>query len=397
VEPAPLPRLNLLRELSEQAVLEMIFREGPITRPEIAAHTGLSKPTVSDAVRRLVHARLVHPAGRRSGRPGRTPVCYAVDAGAGFVVGVDLGGTNLRVAATDIYGEVIVEERRPTGAHDRHEVVQQIVHLVRRAVQAAEASHGRLLSLAISTPGVVDPATDRIRFAYNVVPDGELDLTPVVADRFGVPVLVENNVNVAAVGEKWRGLATGVPTFVFIAVGAGVGMGTVVEDQLVRGAHGAAGEIAYLPLAADPFDRRHRVHGGLEDEAGASGILASLRADEGWEGTPPDSVEAVFELAAQGHRAAQAVVESEGRRIGLAIAAACAVVDPALVVLGGGIGSNEALLAPVRETVAGLVPLVPRIETSLLGEKAALYGAVAIALRHARDALFAAPRDGRPG
>ena len=103
-----------LRELSEQAVLETILHDGPITRPEISARTNLSKPTVSAVVRRLERAELVHTAGPRSGRPGRKPMAYVVSERAGFVVGLDIGGTNLRVGAADIYGDVIVREKQPT-------------------------------------------------------------------------------------------------------------------------------------------------------------------------------------------------------------------------------------------------------------------------------------------
>src|SRR5436309_10115990 len=107
-------RLSLLRELGEQAVLETIFREGPITRPEISAATSLSKPTVSAAVSRLEQAGLVHAAGIRPGQRGRSPVAYVVSDQAGFVVGGDIGGTNVRVAASDLFGELICDRKRPT-------------------------------------------------------------------------------------------------------------------------------------------------------------------------------------------------------------------------------------------------------------------------------------------
>jgi predicted NBD/HSP70 family sugar kinase len=392
--PAPaLPRLNLLREMSEQAVLETIFRDGPITRPEIATRTSLSKPTVSEAVGRLVAARLVHPAGERSGRRGRAPMAYAVNRAAGFVVGVDIGGTNLRVAASDIYGEIVGETRQPTSRDGARAVAEQVTDAVRDVVAAAVGAHGRLLAVGLSTPGVVDPATRRVTsLAFNVAPEGWFDPLELLERRFDAPVLVENNVNLAAVGERWRGLAGRVPTFVFVSVGAGVGMGVVVDHELVRGAHGAAGEIGYLPLTTDPFDRRHVLRGGLEDEVGAAGILAGLRQASDWEGELPASVQEVFELALQGHAAARHTVENAARHIGLAIATVCAVIDPALVVLGGGIGSNAVLLPQVRSTAASLVPLPARIETSLLGERAALYGAIAIALRAAREQLFSQGR-----
>ncbi|HKE79135.1 MAG TPA: ROK family transcriptional regulator [Solirubrobacteraceae bacterium] len=390
----PRPRLNLLRELSEQAVLETIFRDGPITRPEIATRTSLSKPTVSEAVGRLVAARLVHPTGERSGRRGRAPMAYAVNRAAGFVVGVDVGGTNLRVAASDIYGEIVAQRQERTSKDGARAVAEQLTDLVRDAVAEAVRAHGKLLAVGLSTPGVVDPATKRVTsLAFNVAPEGGFDPLEVLGGRFDAPVLVENNVNLAAVGERWRGLAKTTSTFVFVSVGAGVGMGIVVEDELVRGAHGAAGEIGYLPLTTDPFDRRHVLRGGLEDEVGAAGILEAL-PDADWDGDPPQSVQEVFELSLQGHSAAQRAVENAARHIGLAIATVCAVMDPALVVLGGGIGSNAVLLPQVRSTVASLVPLPARIETSLLGEQAALYGAISIALRAARQQLFSQGRTG---
>jgi predicted NBD/HSP70 family sugar kinase len=165
-------------------------------------------------------------------------------------------------------------------------------------------------------------------------------------------------------------------------------MGIVIDDELVRGAHGAAGEICYLPLVGDPFNPRHRLHGGLEDEIGAAGIVAAFneRRDPG---TPElSSVHEVFELAQAGNGAARSVVDHVASRLGTAIATVCAILDPELVVLGGGIGASPLLLSPVRGAAASLVPITARIETSLLGERAALQGAIAVALHAARATLL---------
>jgi predicted NBD/HSP70 family sugar kinase len=210
----------------------------------------------------------------------------------------------------------------------------------------------------------------------------------VIRDRFDLPVLVENNVNLAAVGEKWFGLARGVSTMVFIAIGAGIGMGTIIADELVRGAHGAAGEIGYLPLVGDPFNPRHRLHGGLEDEIGAAGIVAGFNERRGPDDPEVSSVHEVFELAGAGNGTARSVVDHVAERLGAAIAAVCAILDPELVVLGGGIGASPLLLRPVRGSAAALVPITARIETSLLGERAALQGAIAVALHAARTMLL---------
>src|SRR5690349_19088086 len=291
-------RLSLLRELGEQAVLETIFRKGPITRPEIAAATNLSKPTVSAAVSRLELGGLVRAAGRRAGQRGRKPVSYVVSSRAGFVVGGDIGGSNVRVAAADLFGEPICDLKQPTAKEGSRAVGVQILEMVSAVIDEASEVHGRPLALGISSPGIVDQASGRVTsLAYNVVPEGGFDPLEVIRDRFDLPVLVDNNVNLSAVGEKWFGLARGVATIVFIAVGAGIGMGIIIDHELVRGAHGAAGEIGYLPLVGDPFNPRHRLHGGLEDEIAASGILAAFKSRCGDSDGDASSAHEVFELA----------------------------------------------------------------------------------------------------
>ena len=195
---------------------------GPITRPEIAAATNLSKPTVSAAVSRLEQGGLVHAAGRRAGQRGRKPVAYVVSSRAGFVVGGDIGGSNVRVAAADLFGEPICDLKRPTVKGGGRAVGVQILEMVSEVIDQAGAVHGRPLALGISSPGIVDQTSGRVTsLAYNVAPEGGFDPLEVIRDRFDLPVLVENNVNLAAVGEKWFGLARGVSTMVFIAIGAG--------------------------------------------------------------------------------------------------------------------------------------------------------------------------------
>ncbi|HEY1517615.1 MAG TPA: ROK family protein [Solirubrobacteraceae bacterium] len=385
----PDSRLSLLRELGEQAVLETIFRTGPITRPEIATATNLSKPTVSAAVSRLEQGGLVRAAGRRAGQRGRNPIAYVVSARAGFVVGADIGGTNVRVAAADLFGESICDLKRPTAKNGSRAVGVQVLEMVSEVIDQASAVHGRPLALGISSPGIVDQTSGRVTsLAYNVVPEGGFDPLEVIRDRFDLPVFVENNVNLAAVGEKWFGLARGVSTMVFIAIGAGIGMGIIIDDELVRGAHGAAGEIGYLPLVGDPFNPRHRLHGGLEDEIGAAGIVAAFEGRRAPDDPELSSVHDVFELARDGNTAARSVVDHVASRLGTAIATVCAILDPQLVVLGGGIGASPLLLSPVRGSAAALVPITARIETSLLGERAALQGAIGVALHAARTTLL---------
>jgi predicted NBD/HSP70 family sugar kinase len=377
---------NPLRELSEQDVLEAVFRKGPLTRPQIAAETALSKATVGAAVDRLEKAGIVKAVGPVHGARGRSPIGYAVRERAGFVLGVDIGGRNIRVGAADIFGELIHDVRHSTSRDGARAVAAQVLEIASSVIDRTRATHARVLAVGISAPGVVDQRTRSVvSLAYNVSPDGGFDPLSAIGARLGVPVLIENNVNLAAVGESWHGVAHGVGTFVFVSIGAGVGMGLVTGGELVRGAHGAAGEIAYLPSGSDPFDERHRLHGGLEDEIGAEAIVRAF-AERAGHSVP--TAHDVFTLAQEGNAEARAIVEVVERRLGAAIASVIAVLDPELVVLGGGIGSNRYLLPGVRARAAELVPLSARIETSTVGERSALYGAIAIALREARSQLF---------
>ena len=363
-------------------------RCSPVTRPEIASATGLSKPTVGAAVSRLERAGMISALGPQHGRRGRSPIAYVVRDNSGFVVGLDIGGTNIRAGAADVFGEPIDDEQEPTTKRGGRALAGQLLGIATRAVERGRATHERLLAIGISTPGVVERESGRVRLAYNLASDGVIDPLGAIGTRFGVPVLLDNNINLAALGEKSFGLARGVSTMVFVGVGAGVGMGIVMHDELVRGAHGAAGEIGYLPLVGDPFDPRHKLHGGLEDEIGAAGVLAAFAGRAGRRADGVTSAQEVFELAASGNVDAGAVVGHVAARLGAAIATVCAILDPELVVLGGGIGASPQLLRPVRGAAAALVPLTARIETSLLGERAALRGAIAVALHAARSELI---------
>ena len=361
-------------------VLETLLAAGPQTRPEVATATGLSKPTVSDAIRRLEAADLVRATGQRHGARGRSPVAYDLAPDAGYVVAVDIGGSNLRVMATDLRGERIAAASRPTLPNGGECVAAQVVDLLHQLLADAGLEPTGILAFAVSTPGVVDPETARVSLCYNIGQTDEFDLRSLLTAAFPVPIVLDNNVNCAARGEQWRGHARSVPTFAFISVGAGIGMGLVYQDKVLHGRRGAAGEIGYFPLALDPFAPEHRRRGALEDEAAGPGMLAAAARRGGWPDGPPTSVEELFALAEEGVAPALAVIDREAQLLGMAVATVCAVIDPYLVVLGGGIGSNQRLLTGVRDVVDRLFPTPPTLESSKLGAEASLYGAADIAL-----------------
>src|SRR5712692_691659 len=208
---------------------------------------------------------------------------------------------------------------------------------------------------------------------------------------FGLSLSVENDANLAALGERSFGWGSSASTFVYICIGTGVGMGIVINGALYRGARGAAGEIGFLPFGLDevleePGKISDSYLGMFEEATAAEGIVRQAREL----GLPASlSPKQIFDAAQQGDSKALAVVEQEGYRLALAIAAITAILDPELIVLGGGIGKRgELLLAPLERRLQQLTPLRPRIVASKLGDDSVLLGSIAIALEVAHKLVF---------
>jgi glucokinase len=396
------PLRGLARRLNEQAVVDTIFEHGPLTRVQVAGRTGLSKPTVSSIVDDLVRAGVVRPTGRTSGGVGRTAALYRVDAGVGYVVGVDLGGTKVHAAVADLYGQTVGERVERTDTSTADQLIAQIRRLCQDTAREAGVAWSTVRAIAIGVPGTVDPVTGAIRLAYNIPDLGGRSLAEEVRGTWPIEIMIENDVNMAAVGERWQGLTKHHQNFVVMSIGTGIGAGIVINGELCSGAGGAAGEIAYLPLGSDPRDPDTRLRGPLEAAIGGRAIAREaarrLAAGEPSELGPDCTAADVFDAAARGDALALAVVERTAELVALAIAAVAAVVAPEIVVLGGGVGANPLLLEPVRRATAGLVAQPLRVERSALSRRAALLGAVALALQEARAIVLSSPsREARDG
>jgi predicted NBD/HSP70 family sugar kinase len=280
------------------------------------------------------------------------------------VIGVDLGGSNLRAMLVDAGGDPVVELAEPTVAGDARAVVVQLGGLGRRLAEQAGVDWAEIAGIGVGVPGVV--VSGALQMAPNLPPFDGVDLSRALAAELAADVVVDNDVNMATVAEHRRGLGAGVDDFVFIAVGTGVGMGIVAGGRLVRGARGAAGEIGSL-LVGDQ---------SLEAVAGGSAI-ARLYGGNGL--TSLD----VYAAAAGGDRRATELIEAQVHAVALAVAAVQHVLDPALIVFGGGIGSRDDFLARVRAHVTERGEHAVRIERSALGERAGVVGAAEAAREHA--------------
>jgi predicted NBD/HSP70 family sugar kinase len=245
----------------------------------------------------------------------------------------------------------------------------------------------------VGSPGVLDPGSGRLRYAANLPGWSRPGLVDELRAALTESLVVDNDTNLAALGERAYGRGRGVGDFVYLSIGTGVGMGIVVDGELYRGARGAAGEVGFLPLAdgglgaGRPSSSRRARGGALEEAAAAGGIVRTGR-EMGLRGTL--TAERIFNAAKAGDATALATVSREAERLAVVVAAVAAIIDPEVVVLGGGIGANADVLLPVLEReVERLTPLRPPVLLSELGHDAIVLGAIATALDAGRDLVFA--------
>jgi len=372
---------GLLRDLNERTVLELIRVGAPISRAEISRRAGISKPTVSLALRSLLEAGIVRETSLEPGRPTYGAVYFEPVPDAAVVLGFDLGARFLRGALCDLRGDLRARHDVEVAGAGIAEIVEATAALQSSLLETSGLAAGVVDGAVVGVPGVVPTETGLVAVPGDIPGLGEHALGAELEDRLGLPVTLENDVNLAALGEQWRGVAQGVDDFAFLSVGTGLGAGIVLDGRLHRGRNGAAGELDYV-RSGRPDD--------VDPSAGAiSAYAATLGKGAATTLEPPFDTRAIFAAARAGDPTAAAVVEETARRIALHVLPIAATVDVSLVVLGGGIGTNgDLLLDPVRRLLAGWLPFPPRLEVSSLGDGAVLTGALATGVRAAHESVF---------
>ncbi|HKE63886.1 MAG TPA: ROK family protein [Micromonosporaceae bacterium] len=376
-------RPQLMRAMNEQLLLEHIRSADGVSRAELARISGLAKNTVSFALANLERANLVRPSGVRTGMPGPAAVLYEVRPEAGFVLGLDVGGQFLRGAVADVSGAVRSRSSVKTQGSTGHARVTELIALAESLANAAGIAMSDITQTVLGSPGVYDPRRDHLAFAGGL-PGWEKPAVLAELRRFlGPTLMIENDVDAAALAEQAHGHGNGVDSFVFVSIGTGIGMGVVLDGRLHRGRHGAAGEIGFLPLhtdaaADDARDARRR--GSLEAAASAAGVVRAARRAGA---TGRVSAQQVFAAAARGESWAERVVAEEAQLIARAICAVVTVIDPELVVLGGGIGRAAGFVDAVAVDLRRLAPVTPELKVSALGADAVVDGCLAAGLERA--------------
>ncbi|CAM2138614.1 ROK family protein [Pararobbsia alpina] len=377
-----------VRQGNEWAIYQHLLSLAPASSPQLAESTGLSKVTVSAALGNLERLGLVEQTGVREGNAGRSPRLYAPRADAAYVLAIDVGAEWIRGALADLTGHVVLR-REERSSPQASQLIAKITDIARKMREERGIQREDVLATVLGSPGVFDSKTERLRLAPNL-PDWEAaDLVASLRTALGHDTIFENDINLAALGEQAHGVGHGVDNFVFMSIGTGIGLGIVADGKLHRGAHGFAGEIAVLrpaPVPANVDAGSDPSDDVFERSAAAKGIVAFARRS----GMAVETAEEVFLKAQEGDKRALASVAEESRQLAWGLASIIPVLDPALVVLGGGIGHSASMMLPaIREHLAAWLPIpIPDFAISSTGTDAVLHGAIVQGVARARVRAF---------
>jgi predicted NBD/HSP70 family sugar kinase len=347
-----------LRRMTQANTLRVLREGEALTLAEIAARSGLSRPTVSSQVAELAELGWVDelPAVVRGGRPART---YRFNARAAFVLGVDIGASSIRVAIADLSGDVVAWAREGVASDmSGRQRVTVARRVMREVLGAAHVTPERVAAATLGTVGVVAPDGS---ITHSVLPGwSELDLAAELGQEVPCPIKVENDANVAALAELHRGAAVGASDVVYVLAGHRTGAALILDRRLRRGSHGAAGEIGALDV--------------IGWAKGTADLAEYAGPNEG-------ATELVFDAAEDGESAAQAAVARYAAALAQGIAALVLAVDPDTIVIGGGLsGAHERLIEPLRAELDRLCLTRPSLVLSSLGSHAVLLGAITAAV-----------------
>jgi len=369
-------RPQLIRALNEQLLLGHIRDHGPCSRADLARLSGLSKPTVSLALATVEQAGLIREAGQRIGRPGRSALLYEIRPEAGFVLGLDVGAQYIRGALADVAGEVRARSSARSHASGGRSRVEELVSLAQGLCAQSGITLQDVTQTVIGSPGIYDARRNAMALTGGLPGWDRPAVLVRLREVFGQALVVKNNVEPAALAERANGNGREVDSFAFVHVGTGIGMGLVIGDQLFRGAHGVAGEIAYMPMTGghggDAADARKR--GALEAAASAPAVVRAARR-AGMRGQV--SARRVFTAAARGDERAAAVVAEEAALVARLLCAVVTIVDPELIVLGGGVGQAPGFAEAVTAELRPIAPVMPDVRVSALGTDAVVDGCLA--------------------
>ncbi|MDF1507942.1 ROK family transcriptional regulator [Robertmurraya sp. DFI.2.37] len=389
---------------NKKLVLQCIRTYQPISRAEIAGKLNFSKPTVSILVDELVQENWIHERGigESSSQGGRRPIQLYFNEKAAYVIGVDIGGTKVKVAISDLSGNIICLRAFNTKKH-LEQLMKMLYGEIFDMMEQSQIAEESVLGMGVGVPGIVETETGVVLEA----PSLNWIRYPFLTESeryFSFPVYVDNDVNVAVLGEQWLGSAQKKDNVLFIAVGTGIGSGIIIHNQLYRGASYAAGEIGYLVTDKNDMKKEfkpifHR-YGYLESVAGGKAIGEKLTMAIREERNHPLYNDAItseltgkqaFLLASEGDKIALQIVENALEHLAYGIINAASLLNPEVVILDGGVMKSADFILPrLQKIVQPYLPSSVGIHQSELGENAGVLGAISLFLRE-YDSILNAP------
>ncbi|MEV6772300.1 ROK family transcriptional regulator [Nocardia sp. NPDC051030] len=379
---------SLLRAMNDRAALELLLSKGPLSRTQIGALTGLSKPTASQLLARLEEGGLVVPVGTSAGGPGPNAQLYQVNPAAGAAAGLDVTGTGVRIAIADITGTILAEHEVSSRGWQAAQTIDKVSEALAATTDLAGLTPNALGRAVIGIGGALDPATGRLRYATHLPGWHSPTLVSDLEAAVGVPVSIENDVNLAAVAEQIHGVAQDCEDFALLWVGEGIGAAIVIGGRLHRGFTGGAGEVGYMPVPGAPIvhNVRRKNSGGFQELAGAPAVRALAREN----GLTAPSAAAAVAKARKTSGAGDAFLTELADRLALGLAAIVSVVDPQVLILAGEVprAGGERLRALVEASLAELTFQRPAVRSSAIAGSPILHGALERALAAVRDDVF---------
>ncbi len=376
-----------MRGINRSAILELIRRESPIARTTIAQRLGISLPTVMRIVNGLAEDGFVRSHGKTEWSGGRRRPLLEFNADGYVVLGVDMGGTKkIYGAISEIGGNIIDEvemERRGASGEKCYDLLTKLID----ALLASPGLKGRKVrGIGVGAPGITHHREGIVKWAY-ALNWKDFPLKDRLTKRYKLPITVDNDVNLAALGEHWFGAGQYVQNMVLIVVSAGIGAGIIINGTLFRGSNEASGEIGHMVPGREFLGKSYLDFGVLESLASGTAImnraqsvlrsrketpdLAHLRADD------------IFESAQRGEKWAASIVNEVVDYLALAVANLAVSFDPELIVLGGGVTSfADRLVQPILSRIDGVIPTQPKLVVSSLGLRATVMGAIITVLHN---------------
>ena len=385
-EESPPSRPAHLRQANARLLLRLIQTHTPCSKADLVRYSGLSAPTITSCVALLEKLDLVEAIGDGQSNGGRPPGLLRFNAKHGYVAAADIGGTRLRMMLADLSGTALTQwshvlrERQKTPAA----MCTLVQEGLKEMCKTSGVSVSRVLHLTAGAPGITDVSAGVVLSAPKLTAWNDVPLRSMLQTKLEIPVIVENDTNLAAVGEHLCGAARETANFVFIALGTGVGAGIFINGQLHHGANWSAGEVGYFGVEGEARQpMRMREAGQLEGVIGGGGIEAC------WQKTicrrkPKPAPELlplratqILDLAAEGNHTALEVAAKTASLLADAIADIALLLNPQIVILGGGVGSHPELCRLTRSKIERH-ELANRlvIRSSALGTQAQLLGAI---------------------